>query len=106
MRGGCGEPFRGPQAVVTHPAAIGVQRDVRIVRTLEPCLLWPDRYRIGASQRTDVKGHNLTQNAPSGPWRIHSPEIARRVAPPLRLLRHSGRSAYARPRVTPLGGQT
>ena len=38
-----------PQAVVTHPAAIGVQRDVRIVRTLEPCLLWPDRYRIGAS---------------------------------------------------------
>ena len=25
-----------PQAVVTHPAAIGVQHDVRIVRTLEP----------------------------------------------------------------------
>ena len=39
MRGGCGEPFRGPQAVVTHPAAIDVQHDVRIVRTLEPCLL-------------------------------------------------------------------
>jgi hypothetical protein len=56
MRGGCGEPFRGPQAVVTHPAAIGVQHDVRIVRTLEPCLLWPNRYRIGASQRTVVKG--------------------------------------------------
>ena len=41
-----------------HPAAIGVQHDVRIVRALEPCLLWPNRYRIGASQRTVVKGHD------------------------------------------------
>jgi hypothetical protein len=50
MRGGCGEPFRGPRAVVTYPASIRVQHSVRIVRTLEPCLLWPNRYRIGASQ--------------------------------------------------------
>jgi hypothetical protein len=49
---------------------------------------------------------NAADPLPGGPWRIHSPEIARRVAPPLRLLRHSGRSVYARPRVTPLGGQT
>src|SRR3977135_4261854 len=35
--------------------------------------------------------------------RIHSPTIARRGGPPLRLLRHSGRSVYARPRETPIG---
>ena len=58
MRGGCGEPFRGPKLVLTHPASIGVPYDVRVVRTLEPRLLWPDRYRIGASRRTDVMGQS------------------------------------------------
>jgi|SRR3954468_22441917 hypothetical protein len=48
------------QAVIIHPAAIGVQHDVRIVRTLEACLLWPNRYRTGASQRTVMKGHQPT----------------------------------------------
>ena len=47
-----------PKLVRTHPASIGVPHDVRIVWTLEPCLLWPDRYRIGASQRTVVKGQS------------------------------------------------
>ena len=55
-----GEPFRGPQFVLTHPVSIGVPHDVRIVRTLEPRLLWPDRYRIDASRRTDVMGHEPT----------------------------------------------
>ena len=30
MRGGCGEPFRGPKLVLTHPASIGVPHDARI----------------------------------------------------------------------------
>ena len=44
MRGGCGEPFGGPKPVLTHPASIGVPHDVRIVRTLEPRLLWPQSF--------------------------------------------------------------
>ena len=44
MRSECGEIV--PQLVLTHPASIGVPPDVRIVRTLEPRLLWADRYRI------------------------------------------------------------
>jgi hypothetical protein len=53
------KPFRAPEIVHTHPASIGVPHGVRIIRTLEPRLLWPDRYRIGASRRTDVMGQLL-----------------------------------------------
>src|SRR5262249_50627913 len=35
--------------------------------------------------------------------RGYTPRMSRGVAPPLRLLRHWGRSVYARPRVTPIG---
>jgi hypothetical protein len=48
-----------------------VAHDVRIVWTLEPFLLWPDRDRIGESQITDVMGqkeaHAGRAESPSEP---------------------------------------
>src|ERR1700690_2419892 len=63
----------------------------------------PRQVRVGPQPDSESAVDNATDPLPGGPWRIRSPKIARRVAPPLSLLRHSGRSVYARPRVTPIG---
>src|SRR5262245_14578490 len=60
-----------------------------------------DLRRRGPQPDSESAVDNAADPSPGGPWRIHSPETARRVAPPLSLLRHSGRSVYARARVTP-----
>src|SRR6202011_1726451 len=68
--------------------------------THSPC---PLRWRLSPQPDSESAVDNAADPLPCCPWRIPSPESARRVAPPLRLLRHPGRSVYAPPRVTPIG---
>src|SRR5438309_9038552 len=62
--------------------------------------------RVASSLKHRQAAYGYCASAMLGGPNGVSPEIARRVAAPLRLLRHSGRSVYARLRVTPLGEQT
>jgi len=87
--------------VLTHPASIGVPHDVRIVRTLEPRLLWPARYRIDASRRTDVMGQirtwRVVQDRPEGAYATSSEHANFRSGFP--LAEHLSQCSTGRPRL-------